>query len=172
VAGLLGSKGSVAGNWLVTLFNLNYRSSSTPASALSVVSLLDTILMLLLGLLVASMYPTLSKGSKAWAAIAVALPFLGVVVFLTTATAGRSAALLAGLISSILALRARFGGQGPAITGIAASTLLLFVGDFGTAALPPSTLLASLIALGYVLWAVWLLFVTLELVRQARVAAA
>jgi hypothetical protein len=128
--------------------------------------------MILFGLLMASLYPSLSKVSKAWAAMAAVLPFLGVPVFLATATAGRSAVLLAGLISSILALRARFGPQGAAGTGIAASVLLLLVGDFGTAAFPPSILLALLVALGYVLWIVWLLSLTVQLVRRARLAAA
>ncbi len=159
-------------NWLIILLNLNLRPDSTQASALSGVSPLDIALILMLGLVLAAMFPALGSASRAWAVIVVALPFLGVLIFLATATAGRSAALLAGLIASILALRARFGRPVAAIAGIVASALLLFIGDFGTAALAPSVILAVAIGIGYALWTAWLLLVTVELIRRARIAAA
>jgi hypothetical protein len=159
-------------NWLIVLFDLNYRTSSTPASALNVFSLLDVVLMLLFGLVMSSMYPALAQRSRAWAAIAAGLPFLGVLVYVATSVAGRSAVLVAGLISSILALRSKFGSPLGSIAGIVGSSLLLIVGDFGTAALPPSTIIALLIGIGYLLWTAWLLLVAMELARRAHVAAA
>jgi hypothetical protein len=169
---LLGSGSAVSVNWLIVLFNLNFRPDASQGSALSVVSGLDISLMLMFGLVMASMYPALKSASKAWAAVAVALPFLGVPIFLATGTAGRSAVLMAGLISSILAFRSDFGSSPAAIAGIVASAFLLILGDFGTAAFAPSILLALSLAAGYVLWTVWLLLVTVELARRARIAAA
>jgi hypothetical protein len=169
--GMLQSTRASSDNWLIILLKLNLRPSSIQANALSVVSALDVVLMLLFGILMAAMYPVLRSISRAWAAVAVVLPFLGIPIFLATGTAGRSGVLLAGLISSILALQSRYSGTGPASTGILASALLLFVGDFGTAAFPPSALLAVLIAIGYILWTVWLLLVTMELIRRSRRAA-
>lgn len=163
---------SVSDNWLVILFNLNFRPPSTKGNTLDVVSLLDLSLMLLFGIVMAAMYPALSSKSRIWAAIAVALPFLGIPIFLATATAGRSAVLLAGFISSMLALRSQFGGPASAVVGILASAILLFLGDFGTAAFPPSQLFALSIAGGYILWTLWFLLVSMELIRRSRHAAA
>ena len=171
IMGMLWPARIVSDNWLIILFNLNFRPFSTQATALNVVSALDIGLMLLFGIVMAAMYPVMSSRSKAWAAIAVALPFLGVPIFLATGTAGRSAVLLAGFISSILALRSDFSGAIIGYAGMAASALLLFLGDFGTAALPPSKLLAIFIGLGYILWTIWLLLVSLELLRRSRHAA-
>ncbi len=169
---ILGSTSTSSSNWLTVLFNLNFRPNSTPASALNIVSVLDISLMLLFGYVMAVMYPALAMRSRILAAIAAILPFLGMPVFIATSTAGRSAVLLSGVMSSTLALRSGFGRPSAAVVGIVASALLLFVGDFGTAAFPPSTVLALLIALGYLLWTAWLLLLALELARRARNAAA
>jgi hypothetical protein len=161
--------GSLLGrNWLTVLFDLNFRSNSTPDTALSGFSLVDFVLMLLFGFVMVAMYPIFARRSKPWAAIAVALPFLGILVFSITSVAGRSAVLLAGRVSSILALRSRFGSPLSAIAGMVASFLLLVVGDFGTAALPPSILIAVGIGVGYLLWMVWFLLVAMEFARRAR----
>jgi hypothetical protein len=172
LVGLVQPLPSVGDNWLLTLFNLNLRPQSTDASALSVVSALDIGIMLLIGVVVAAMYPALSSTSRIWAAIAVALPFLGIPIFLVTGTAGRSAVLLAAFISSILALRGQSFSASAAYSGLIASALLLFVGDFGTAALPSSTLLAACIGIGYILWMVWLLLTSIQLLRTSQRAAA
>jgi hypothetical protein len=159
-------------NWLVILFKLNFRPTSTSADSLSIVSILDIGLILMFALVMAAMYPGQSTRGRGWPATAVALPLLGIPVFLATETAGRSAVLLAGFISSVLALRRGVGGVPAAITGIVASSLLLFVGDFGTAALQPSLFIALFIAAGYILWTVWLLIISLRLLRRSRHAAA
>jgi hypothetical protein len=161
-----------ADNWLVILLRVNLQPTSITADALNSLSLIDVSLMLLFSIVMAAMYPALSPRDKVWAAIAVALPFLGALVFLVTGTAGRSAVLLAGVVSSALALRSRFGTPTLAYSGLLASVLLLFVGDFGTAVFSPSAALAALIGIGYILWLIWLLRVTLELFRRARQAAA
>jgi len=169
--GMLQSPRAASDNWLIILFRLSIRPFSTQADALNVVSPLDVGLMLLFGILMAATYPALRSISRAWAAVTVILPLMGIPIFLATGTAGRSAVLLAGFISSILALRSQYTGSGPASTGILASALRLFVGDFGTAAFSPSTLLAVFIAVGYILWTVWLLLISMELIRRGRRAA-
>jgi hypothetical protein len=69
-------------------------------------------------------------------------------------------------------LRNQFSTPAIAYSGILASVLLLIVGDFGTAAFPRSAALAAFIGIGYLLWLIWLLLLTLELFRRARQAAA
>lgn len=168
---LLGQRIPVGANWLVTLFDLNFRPLATNASALDTFSLVDASIMLLFGLLMACMYPVLRSASRTWALTAVALPFVGILVFLVTATAGRSAVLLAGLISSVLVFRRRFAAPATAVAGVLASATLLILGDFATAALAPSLLIAVFIAASYVLWTGWLLLIALELARKARITS-
>ena len=168
ILGMLSSRSLASDNWLVILFNINLRPTSTQPSALGVVSALDVALMLLFGIVMIALYPALSSKSRTWAAIALTLPFLGLPLFFATGMAGRSAVLLAGLISSLLALRARFGRPGAAYAGALASALLLFVGDFGSALFPPLQLLAFPIAIGYILWIVWLLLTSVELYSRSQ----
>jgi hypothetical protein len=175
LVGIVGMFRPTAGgldNWLIILFNLNFRPASTPPAALSSLSSLDIALMLLVAVVIAAMYPAIISTSRAWATIAIALPILGIPIFLATATAGRSAVLLAGLISSILALRSRFGSPVSAYAGILGAAFLLFLGDFGTAAFAPSLLVAIFIAVGYILWTIWILLLSLEFLRRSRLAAA
>jgi hypothetical protein len=159
-------------NWLVILFNINFRPASTPPAALSILSSLDVALMLLVVAVIAAMYPAISSASRAWATIAFALPLLGIPIFVATATAGRSAVLLGGLIASILALRSQFGSPVSAYAGILGAALLLFLGDFGTALFAPSILVGIFIAVGYILWTIWVLLLFLEFLRRSQLAAA
>jgi hypothetical protein len=155
-------------NWLVILFELNVRPLTFSSSALHSFSALDTGILLLFGILMASMVPILKSTSRFWAFIAAALPFLGVFVFFVTGTAGRSAVLLAGLVSSMLAYRGGFGAPVTAVAGMLASSALLVLGDFATALFPASRAIAVAITAGYVLWTAWLLLTTLELAQLAR----
>jgi hypothetical protein len=172
IIGLLRSTRAATDNWLIVLFRLNYQPLSTPDNALRIVSPLDIALLLLFGLVMAAMYPALSSRNRTWAAIAVLLPFLGVPIFLATETAGRSAVLLAGLIGNILALTSRSISPFTAYVGLVASALLLFLGDFGTAAFSPSAILAAIIAVGYILWMAWLFLISIELLRRGVHAVA
>jgi hypothetical protein len=152
-------------DWLIVLLKLNVVSSGVQPTALNALSLLDIGLMVLFGIVSLGLSLALRHASRTWAAIAAALPFLGIGVFLLTRTAGRSAVLLALLLLSIVMLRGDLFGKAAAWIGIMASGLLFFAGDLGTAFFAPLGIIAALIGIGYVLWMGWLVIVGWRLLQ-------
>ncbi len=148
-------------NWLMILFKINASFQRTSPDRLNLLNLVDLVIMVLFGLLFLSLYAALHHTSRIWSIVAASLPFLGLVLFLITRTAGRSALLVGGLIFSILMLWNSSFNKACAYTGIFGSALLFFGGDLGTAFLPPSDLIAFVIGIGYVLWMVWFFLIGL-----------
>jgi hypothetical protein len=142
-------------NWLIVLFKLNIRFAGIQSSSLNVINILDLVIIALFGVLFVALYAALHRFNKIWAAIATSLPFLGMILFLVTHTAGRSGLLIGALIFSAVMLGCDVFSKAGAYMGIMASSLLFFAGDIGTTVLPPSTSIAILIGIGYVLWMIW-----------------
>lgn len=151
-------------NWLVVLFKINIRLQAN----LNVINLIDITIMALFCAMSLCLYPELKKTSKIWSLIATALPFLGIPLFLATATAGRSTLLIAALIISIVMLRSNTFSKLNAYMGIVASVLLFFAGDIATAVFSSSSIIALFIAIGYVLWMVWFLLVAQKLYHLGK----
>jgi hypothetical protein len=159
---------SLQNNWLVVLFKLNAGFSGFRSDLLAVLNLLDLVIMALFGVMFLALYAALRHTHKIWSLLAASLPFLGIVVFLITSTAGRSGLLLAGLIISAVMLRSDIFSRVTAYVGIVASVLLFFVGDIGTAIFSSSTVIAILIGIGYVLWMIWFLQIGYRLIQLGR----
>ncbi|MHB1007061.1 MAG: hypothetical protein ACYC3S_15670 [Chloroflexota bacterium] len=155
-------------NWLVVLFSLNAGLGEVRADALSVFCLLDLAIMALFCLVFLALYVALRGASTVWTVVAASLPFLGIPLYLVTSTAGRSGLLLAGLLVSKVLLRANTFDKAGAYIGIVAGSLLLFVGDIGTAVFSTSTVIAAVVGIGYVLWVMWLLMVARWLFRLGQ----
>jgi hypothetical protein len=158
-------------NWLVVLFRLNIETSGVGAELLNQINLLDIFLFILIGAVFLDLHAALRGTSKIWSMVAACLPFLGLVVFLITATAGRSGLLVGGLIFSIVMLRSQIFSKASASVGIAASILLFIGGDLGTAFLFTSTIIAVLIGVGYLLWIVWFFLLASRFFQLAGSAA-
>ncbi len=146
---------SLQNNWLIVLFRLNVELSSVQTNLLNVLNLLDIVIMVLFGIMFLALYAALRHTSRIWSAVATSLPFLGIVIFLITHTAGRSGLLIGGLIFSIIMLGSTIFSKGSAYVGIVASALLFFAGDIGTTIFSASKIIALLIGVGYVLWMIW-----------------
>jgi len=73
----------------------------------------------------------------------------------------------AGLVISLVMLRSDIFGKGIAFAGILASVLLL-VGDLGTAANSHSSIIAVLISIGYVLLMIWFFLIARRLFQLGR----
>ncbi len=154
-------------NWLIVLFKLNAGFSGVQAGRLHGLNFLDIAIMALAGITVLGLYAALKRSSRIGSAVALIQPFLGIALFVATKTAGRSSVMGAGLVISIVMLRSRLFGRATAFAGILAGVLLL-AGDFGTNVDSPSSLLAVLIAIGYVLLMAWFLLVGQRLMRVGR----
>ncbi len=101
-------------------------------------------------------WPGPGKPHKIWMGVAIALPLAGIAVLLATGLWGRSGLMGGGLVLSFLML-----GDGAfrplGFLGMAVN-LLLLIGDFATVG-PGVPLVAALVAVGYLLLLVWLVWI-------------
>jgi hypothetical protein len=152
-------------NWLIVLFKLNIKFGGAQTEWLNILNPLDIVIMALFGVLFLALFAIFNRTSKIWSAIATALPFLGIMVFLITHTAGRSGLMIGGLIYSAFMLRSNIFAKASGYLGIVATVLLFFAGDIGTTVFPPSIIIAALIGIGYVLWMIWFYLIGRKLFR-------
>lgn len=153
-------------NWLITIFKLHAGFGGAQLSLLDSVDLVDIVILALEGLAVLGLCAALWKTSRVWSIVAAVQPFLGIVLFLVTQNAGRSAAMGAALVISIVMLRSSLFNRAIAYLGIAASVLLL-LGDF-SAGIPPVPAIATLFAIAYVLFVAWCFLVSRRLLDLGR----
>jgi len=158
-------------NWLITIFKLHAGFGGAQIGLLHGLVLLDLVILALDGLTVLGLYAALWRTSRIWPIVAAIQPFLGIVLFIATKTAGRSAAMGAALVISLVMLRSSVFDRSIAYLGIAASVLLL-VGDF-SAGIPPLPIIAALFGIAYVLFVLWFLLIARRLLdlgqgRQGR----
>jgi hypothetical protein len=144
-------------NWLVVIFQIVSGLDHQAMARLSQVNLLDISILFLSGITFFGLYLSLKRTSRVWSLVTLALPFLGIVVFLLTKTAGRSAFMAGILVISLVMFRSRLYSKVIASIGLA-SSILLFLGDF-TASGPQPGLLVVLFVLGYILVIIWFLLI-------------
>ncbi len=107
IIGLIGDlpldtiSGWIANNWLVKFFKLN---AGISGESIYLFILLDILIMGLVGIMSLALYPAFKKVSKIWSIIAICQPFLGIVIFIITQSAGRSGVLSGVLTISIIML--------------------------------------------------------------------
>lgn len=155
-----------AGNWLMVIFRLHAGSSGAQMGQLHRLNVPDLVLLGLVAATYVGLYLALHTNHRILAAIATVQPLLGILLFLLTHNAGRSAVMGAGLVVSLAMLRGGPFSKWVAWTGLVSSALLL-AGDLGTS-LAPCTPLAIAAGLGYVLLVSWLLLVSRRLFQLAR----
>jgi hypothetical protein len=154
-------------NWLVILFKLNAGFDGIQFNRLYGPNLLDIAILTLMAIMNFGLYIALRKISRIWSMIAAVMPVLGAVLFIVTKLAGRNAVMAAGVVISFVMLRSDIFGKAIAFVGILAS-LLLLVGDFGTTANSPSTIVAILVGIGYILLMTWFLLIGRRLFQLGR----
>jgi hypothetical protein len=157
----------IGGNWLVVIFQVLSGVDSQAMAKLSLVNLLDISLLSLSGLSLLGLYFSMKKTSRVWSLVALVLPFLGIVIFLFTKTAGRSAFMAAILVISLVMLKSKLFNKTVPIIGLAAG-ILLFIGDFTASGPHPGTIIV-LFSLGYLLAIVWFLLIARRLIQFALI---
>lgn len=146
--------------WLAVLFGINAGWGDVSRDTLRGINPIDVLLLLLAGVTFIGFWPGPGTRQLAWTALAIALPFAGIVILLATGLAGRSGLMGGTLVLSILMLLDD-GWTGAGYMGIAASALLL-VGDVGTSG-RRSRLMATIVATGYVALSGWFLWIAARL---------
>lgn len=144
-------------NWLVLIFKLHAGFSDVQADMLHTLNLLDAAILALVGAMCLGIHGLFRNISKVLSLISLTLPFLGIVLFITTGIAGRSSVMAAGLIISLVMLRNNLFNKIIAYVGILANILLL-AGDF-TVGLFHSNVIATLFGIGYLLLMAWFFLV-------------
>lgn len=150
---------SMASLWLIVIFKLHRGLSGIDISLLTGMNMLDLLMLALVAVVQLGLYPLLRRVSRVWAVVAAIQPLLGMLLFIATQNAGRSALMGSVLVASVVMLRGGLVRKAVTTMGIAAS-LLLLAGDFTAGVLPPSLLTASLFGAGYALLAAWFFILT------------
>ena len=153
-------------NWLIVIFKIHAGFSGVQVDLLHTLNFLDIAFLALVGTMVLGLYAALRRTSRFWSMMAVALPFLGIVLFVATQTAGRSAVMGAGIVISVVMLRNKTLAKATAYLGILAIALLL-VGDFSTGVLY-SNIITTLFGIGYVLLIIWIILIAFKLFRLGQ----
>jgi hypothetical protein len=154
-------------NWLVVLFKLNAGFNGVGFDLLYGLNPLDIAIMALVATMYLGLYIALRRTSRIGSLLAAIQPFLGIMIFIATNTAGRSAVMGAGLVVSLVMLRSNIFGKVIALAGLVASVLLLW-GDLSTTPDSHSTIIAILIAIGYVLLLTWFFLIAQRLIQLGR----
>jgi hypothetical protein len=154
-------------NWLDILFKLNAGFHGIQFDQLYGPNLLDIAILALMFIMNTGLYVALRQTSRIWSMIAASKPVLGMALFIVTKLAGRGGVMGAGAVISFVMLRSKVFWKVIASVGILASALLL-VGDFGTTANSSSTIVATLVGIGYVLLMAWFFLVGRRLFQPGR----
>ncbi len=171
IIGLIGDlqpntiSGWIANNWLVKLFKLN---AGINGESIYVFNLLDVLIMGLFGIMSLALYPALRKVSKIRSIVAICQPFLGIVIFIATHSAGRSGVLSAVLTISIIMLWINNFSKITAYTGILAGGLLLAGDILSSFSL---FIIAIIMSIGYILIMIWYIMIALKLFQLSKYAS-
>jgi hypothetical protein len=113
--------GSFWSNWLILLFKLHAGFNGIQLNQLYVLNLLDIVIMVFIALTFLGLYVALRRASKIWSIIALIQPFLGILIFIATQSAGRSAVMGGILVISFVMLQNNTFKNFTAFLGIIAS---------------------------------------------------
>jgi len=154
-------------NWLIVLFKLNAGLEGIRFDRLVGLNALDIAILVLVAITVLGLCAALRQTSRVWSIVAAVMPILGIVLFIATKLAGRSAVMGAVLVISLVMLRSKIFNKIIAFSGILAS-LFLLAGDFGTSANAHSNSVAFLVGIGYVILMIWFFLVGRRLLQLGR----
>ena len=165
-----GRLSSFQDNWLILIFKLHAGFGGVQAGLLHVLNLLDYAILILVCMMCLGLYAALRNASRIWSLIALALPFLGIILLTATGIAGRSSVMAAVLIISLVMLRSADFNKTTAFMGILAGVFLL-AGDFSVG-VPQSNMIAALFGLGYLRLTAWFVPVGTRLFQLGRITLA
>jgi hypothetical protein len=150
-------------NWLVVMYQMNSNPGSLPSDPMRILNLLDVAILVLVGLAFLGLWPVLIPAHRTWTGIAIALPFIGILLLVGTGHWGRTAVMASGLIVAVLMFVTR-SGRWLAVIGLLANTLLL-AGDLATAGVA-AAVVATLLGIGYLLLLAWYLLLSVSLLKR------
>lgn len=154
--------GWISNNWLVKIIKLNLGISGESIYSFN---FLDLLIMVLVGITFVALYPTLRKVSRVWTIIAICEPFVGIVVFIISHSAGRSAVLSGVLTISIIMLWSNNFNKLISSLGVLAGGLLLIGDILSVFAL---FIIAIIVDIGYLLVMIWSILIAFKFFRLSN----
>lgn len=152
--------------WLMTIFRLQAGFGDANIDQMQGLHLLDMAVLLLVGIVCLGLFAALYRTSKFLSVLALVQPFLGLLLYIVTQEAGRSAVMGAALVISIVMRKGKVFSKITALAGIVVSVLLL-IGDF-TAGVLSSPLIAGLFGIAYLLFVIWFILIARKLFQLGR----
>lgn len=154
--------GWISNNWLVKIIKLNLGISGESIYSFN---FLDLLIMVLVGITFVALYPTLRRVSRVWTIIAICEPFVGIVVFIISHSAGRSAVLSGVLTISIIMLWSNNFNKLISSLGVLAGGLLLIGDILSVFAL---FIIAIIVDIGYLLVMIWSILIAFKFFRLSN----
>jgi hypothetical protein len=145
----------ISNNWLLKIFKLQAHIINNHDILLGI-NLYDIGIILLFILVCLALFEKFKFQYKVWFSISISLMVLGLVVFIITNLAGRSAFMASGLIISSLFFSNNIHSKVAGFTGIIANVLLL-TADFTVDA--NIKIIPFLFGVGYILLIVWIFMI-------------
>jgi hypothetical protein len=145
----------ISNNWLLKIFKLQAHIINNHDILIGI-NLYDIAILLLFSLVCLALFEKFKFQYKFWFLISISLLVLGLVVFIMTNLAGRSAFMASGLIISFLFFSNIINSKVVGFTGIIANVLLL------TADFTVNTnikIIPFLFGVGYILYIVWIFMI-------------
>lgn len=140
----------LSSNWLLTIFKIHTGLISNNPNPLIGINLYDILILTLLLIINSSLFSISQKNNRIWLVISMTLLFLGIIIFILSQLAGRSAFMASGIFISVFLIR--FQNKTSGLIGIV-SNLLLLLGDFTVG--PHLSFIAPLFLFGYILLIIW-----------------
>jgi len=145
----------ISNNWLMTIFKIQANIINNHDSLLGI-NLYDTGIILLFIFISLALFEKFKYQYKVWFLISISLLVLGLVIFIATNLAGRSAFMASGLIISSLFFVKNIQNKIAGLTGITANILLL-TGDFAVGV--NIKIIPFLFGVGYLLLIIWIFMI-------------
>jgi hypothetical protein len=154
----------ISNNWLMIIFKSQANIINNHDSLLGI-NLYDIGIIVLFIFVCLALFVKFKYQNKVWFLIAISLLVLGIVIFIITHLAGRSAFMASGLIISVILFSKNSQSKLTGFTGIIASVLLL-VGDFTAGA--HIEIIPYLFGIGYFLQIIWIFMIARILILSGK----
>jgi len=154
----------ISHNWLLTIFKLQANIINNQDSLFGI-NLYDIGIIVLFIFVCLSLFEKIKYQYKVWYLIAISLLILGLVIFIVTNLAGRSAFMASGLIISALFFSNKFQSKLAGLIGILANILLL-TADFTVGA--NIKIIPFLFGVGYLLLIIWIFMIARILILTEK----
>jgi len=157
----------ISNNWLITILKIHANIVPYGQDLLFGIDLYDIIILALFILVCFSLFKISNYQNKIWFIISISLLILGIIIFIVTKLAGRSAFMVSGIIISSLMFTRGFRNIKAGFIGSIANIHLL-VGDFTVGS--HLRIISLLFVIGYILLITWFFLISNIIIKTEKIS--